>query len=48
MQKNHSNFDGQNSGFLLCEKLLTKSYCVYVFFDLHVHFLGFSLEICFP
>ena len=35
MQKNHSNFDGQNSGFLLCEKLLTKSYCVYVFFDLH-------------
>ena len=46
MQNNHSNFDGQNCRLSLCEKLLTKGYCVYVFFDLHL--FGFSLEVCFP
>ena len=28
------------------EKPLTKGYCVYVFFDLHL--FGFSLEVYFP
>ena len=29
-----------------CEKLLTKSHCVYVFFALRL--FGFSQEICLP
>ena len=40
-QKKSLNFYGQNSGFKFCEKIWTKSYCVHVFFDLHL--FGFSL-----